>query len=94
VDFFWRARRARALAARARMFVTSQVPFFPINSTKFRIFVYGLYVFIIRRVVDLTFQKHFFKPNTRTAVQGIPVLGYFFLVHCTRIDLCCSNFPL
>ena len=27
-------------------------------------------------------------------VQGIPVLGYFFLVHCTRIDLCCSNFPL
>jgi hypothetical protein len=29
VDFFGRARRARALAARARMFVTSQVPFFP-----------------------------------------------------------------
>jgi hypothetical protein len=27
VDFF--ARVARALAARARMFVTSQVPFFP-----------------------------------------------------------------
>jgi hypothetical protein len=28
VDLF-RARRARALAARVRMFVTSQVPFFP-----------------------------------------------------------------
>jgi hypothetical protein len=27
--FFWRARRARALAARARMFVTPRVPFFP-----------------------------------------------------------------
>ena len=27
--FFLRARRARALAARARMFVTSRVPFFP-----------------------------------------------------------------
>jgi hypothetical protein len=81
VDFFWRARRARALAARARMFVTSRVPFFPnqrYSSTKFRINVYGLYVFIIRRVVDLTFQNNIFKPNPRTAVQGIPVLGYFF----------------
>jgi hypothetical protein len=29
VDLFWRARGARALAARAHMFVTSQVPFFP-----------------------------------------------------------------
>jgi hypothetical protein len=77
VCFFARARRAHALAARARMFVTSQVPFFPINSTKFRIFVYGLYVFIIQRVVDLTFQNNFFKPNTRTAVQGITVLGNF-----------------
>ena len=27
--FFWRARGARALAARARMFVTSRVSFFP-----------------------------------------------------------------
>jgi hypothetical protein len=24
-------------------------------------------------------------------VQGIPVLGYFFLVHCTCINLCCSK---
>ena len=29
VDFLARARRAHALAARARMFVTSRVPFFP-----------------------------------------------------------------
>ena len=47
-----------------------------------------------RARIDLTFQSNFFKPNTRTEVQGIPVLGYFFLVHCTRINLCCSNFPL
>ena len=75
---FFGARGARALAARARMFVTFRVLFSRIDSTKFRIFVYELYVFIIRRVVDLTFQNNVFKPNTRTAVQGIPVFGYFF----------------
>jgi hypothetical protein len=80
VDFF--ARRARARQPRARRArACSERPEFRLsqfNSTKFRIFVYGLYVFIIRRVLDLTFQKHFFKSNTRTAVQGIPVLGCFF----------------
>jgi hypothetical protein len=45
------------------------------------------------RVVDLI-QNNLLKPNTRTAVQGIPVLGYIFLVHCARINLCCSNYPL
>jgi hypothetical protein len=36
VDFFWRARRARALAARAHMFVTSQVMFF--SNQQYKIF--------------------------------------------------------
>ena len=35
--------------------------------------MYGLYVFIIRRVVDLTFQNNFFKPNTRTVDPGLAV---------------------
>ena len=42
--------------------------------------MYGLYV---SKITFLEYSKNFtqkqlFKPNTRTAVQGIPVLGYFF----------------
>ena len=42
--------------------------------------MYGLYV---SKITFLEYgknytQKQLFKLNTRTAVQGIPVLGYFF----------------
>ena len=44
------------------------------------------------------FKNNFFKPYpywvVAQKVHGIPVLGYFFLVQCTRIDLYCSNFPM
>jgi hypothetical protein len=72
VSFFWRSRHARACSQRP------ELRFSQINNTKFRILVYGLYVFIIRRVVDLTFQNNFFKPNTRTAIQGYRYSGTFF----------------
>ena len=42
--------------------------------------MYGLYV---SKITFIEYSKNytqnkFFKPNTRTAVQGMPVLGYFF----------------
>jgi hypothetical protein len=91
VDFFWRARRARALAARARMFVTSRVPFFPnqqyeIWNLRVRVVYFYYSKGCINRSI-ITFQNNFFKPNTRTAVQGIPVFGYFFW-HTVHLSTC------
>jgi hypothetical protein len=58
VDFFWRARRARALSARARMFVTSRVLFFPNQQ-----YIYGRSRFekACRQKISTLFFKLFFQ---------------------------------